>query len=77
MYAKNVVSKFGKAEHLNLETIDALNGFAERSNDIADNAMATLKRLFKHSNQCLSIRLWYGTTFIIGNTSQNQLVPPT
>ena len=75
LYAKNSTSKFGIGKHLNLETIDALNGFVERSNDVANNTMAILKRLFKHSDQCLSIRLWNGATFLIGNTSQNQLIP--
>ncbi len=75
VYAKNAASKFGTAKHLNLETVDALNGFVERSNKVADSAMAILKRIFKRSNECISIRLWNGATFLIGDTSQNQLIP--
>ena len=75
LYAKNPASKFGIGKHLNLETVDALNGFIERSNDVADNTMAILNRLFKRSKECLSIRLWNDATFLIGNTSQNQLMP--
>ena len=75
LYAKNPASKFGIGKHPNLETVDALNGFIERSNDVADNTMAILNRLFKRSKECLSIRLWNDATFLIGNTSQNQLMP--
>ena len=61
-------------KHPDLERVDALNSFVKRSNDVADNAMAILKRLFKRSNECLSIHLWKAT-FLIGNTSQNTLMP--
>ena len=75
LYPKNAASKLDKAKHLNLDTVYALNDFVERSNDVADNTMVILKRLFKRSNECLSIRLWNEATFLIGNTSQNQLMP--
>ena len=75
LVAKYVVSKFGTAKQLNLDTVDALNDFVKRSNEAADNAMAILQRLFKRSSDCLSIRLWNGATFLIGSTPPTQLTP--
>ena len=75
LLAKPVVSKFGTAKQLNLETVGALNDFVERSNEAADKAMAILQRLFKQSSECLSIRLWNGATFLIGSTAPTQLTP--
>ena len=75
LVAKYVISKFGTAKHLNLETVDALNDFVERSNEAADKSMAILQRLFKRSSDCLSIRLWNGATFLIGSTPPTQLTP--
>ena len=75
LLAKPVVSKFGTAKQLNLETVEALNDFIERSNEAADKTMAILQRLFKQSSECLSIRLWNGATFLIGSTAPTQLTP--
>ena len=72
---KYVVSKFDTAKHLNLETVDALNDFVERSNEAADKSMAVLQRIFKRSSECVSIRLWNESTFLIGSTPPTQLAP--
>ena len=75
LVVKDAVSKLDTANHLNLDTAYAPTDFVERSNEVADKAMAILQRLFKQSRECLSMRLWNGATFLIGNTSQNQLMP--
>ncbi len=57
------------------ETAYLFNRDVEQSNLAADKAKVILTRLFKRSNASISIRLWNGATFLIGNTSQNQLMP--
>ena len=55
--------------------INKVNGDVGRLNEAANQATVILTRLFKHSNICISIRLWNGTAFLIGNVPPTQLTP--
>ena len=75
LYAKGAPSKFDVSEHvnltqLNLETVEAHDAYAECANKTAEMAADILKRLFRHSDTCISIRLWNGETFLIGENLQ-------
>ena len=73
--AKFDASKYANPEQLNLETIEAHESYAKRANNTADKIVAILKRLFKNSDTSISIRLWNGATFLIGNAPLKQLTP--
>jgi cyclopropane-fatty-acyl-phospholipid synthase len=75
LYAKGALSEFDASEYVNPEqlnsgTVQAHIRYVERANKTAEIAKAILTRLFKYSDTCISIRLWNGATFLIGNALQ-------
>lgn len=80
LYAKDAQPKFAPSkfdgseyvhsEQLDVDKVETLDDYTKRTNKNAEIAKAILTRLFKHSNTCISIRLWNGAIFLIGNTLQ-------
>ena len=48
---------------------------ADCSKQSANRVKKILMRLFKQSNLCVSIRLWNGATFLVGETQPVQIIP--
>ena len=72
--AKLNTPKYANAEQPNLKMVDALNSLAKHSIKTAETAAAILRLLFSNCDTCISVRLWTGATFLIGNTQQKHLI---
>ena len=78
LYAKGALNKFDASEHtnpgqINLDAVEVHDAYTKRANITGEMATAILKGLFKRSDTCISIRLWNGAAFLVGNALQKNV----
>ena len=75
LIAKEAIIELDALKQFDLQTAHALNRDVKHVNEAANKAEAILTRLFKRSSTSISIRLWNGATFLIGDAPPTQLTP--
>ncbi|MBC7756016.1 MAG: class I SAM-dependent methyltransferase [Bdellovibrio sp.] len=73
--AKFDVHEYANSNQLNLETVEARDAYLKHTNKSANIAAELLKRLFRHSDTRISIRLWNGESFAIGALHPKNAAP--